>query len=1078
MPLRRRLTLFACLLPALGSLTVGSLTLLAPASARAQGAPTWQLGVAYAMDIAMDAPAHRFTGRQTLTLRNGSPDTLRTVYYHLYFNAFQPTSLMAQRNRELPDPDARVVPRIFGLKPDEIGYHRVGSLTQDGAPVTFRVDDTILRADLARPIPPGGQAVFTMAFESQVPLQTRRSGRDSREGIDFSMSQWYPKLANYDARGWHADPYIGREFYAPYGTFDVRITIPAEYMLGATGVLANAAEIGHGYGRDTTRTAPRGDTRPITWRFVAENVHDFAWAADRDYVHDRIAGPNGREYHLLYQPAFAAGWTFLRGFVPRIIAAFEARVGPYVWPQFTVAQAGDGGMEYPMMNFITGGRTPGSLIGVTAHEAAHEWFYGMLGSNEADYSWMDEGFTQWLENEGVAEVFGVPTGQTDATRAIVALQESGLFEKLNQPADWYETNRAYSSAAYNGGSMLLDLLGYVIGDSARDAGLRRYYRENLLRHPQPADVERAMEAAGGVELDWLFHQVANSTYRMDYAVEGVRARGANTEIRLERRDRMVFPVDVKLTMDDGSLRYVTIPTSEMGGAKRTPAGWTAVEPWGWTRERYTLTVPGRVRTVQLDPEQRAPDYNRLNDADRTPVRAAFLAPLAPTHEAYTVSYRPLAVYAERFGPGVGLRAQGGYWLNRFNTRAMLTVYPAAFQPERLQPDDDDAPAAEIRWPHLKRRSAFDGFDYALAHESGVPRISPQTRLALTLDKRLGLLQNRLALAHTFGRFAALGRSRGTLTLAATHFLQPSVRAFSVDGFSVFRGEQVVYGTAAYEAGRGDNRVRLALDLGSSLRNQLGIAFANEFGPIGFETDSRQSATRLTLDAQKTAAVGPLQGRARLAIGLGPNNLAFHRQFRLGAAPFEDVWRSAAARQFSAAWVNAEDQVPFQAFSGVGPVGYAVPVSDPEVPCGIVGPCPPPSRRPGQPAGNTPVGTKMLAGSVAIALPRFTNAALAPFTVEAFSGAGLLWGANTLANDGLAARPSRFALSNVVADAGVGVTFDVGGLARLGRWSAQSDVLRGLKVAAKFPLWLSDPDLVSADEDEFAFRYLFGVQLGF
>ena len=210
--------------------------LLPTGAARAQGTPEWQQRVAYEMDIDVDAPAHRFTGRQRLTYTNNSPDTLRQVYYHLYFNAFQPTSMMAERNRHLPDPDPRVVPRIWNYAPDEIGYHRVSSLTMDGAPAPFRVDDTVMRVDLPQPIAPGASAVFAMAFESQVPLQTRRSGWKSREGIDFSMAQWYPKLAAYDSRGWHAEPYVGREFYAPFGTFDVRITRPADFLTGTPNV--------------------------------------------------------------------------------------------------------------------------------------------------------------------------------------------------------------------------------------------------------------------------------------------------------------------------------------------------------------------------------------------------------------------------------------------------------------------------------------------------------------------------------------------------------------------------------------------------------------------------------------------------------------------------------------------------------------------------------------------------------------------------------------------------------------------------------------------------------------------------
>jgi len=267
------------------------LALVSTSPAWAQSPQQWAQRVEYDMNVTLHADTHQYTGRQTLTYTNNSPDTLRTVYYHLYFNAFQPTSMMAMRNRDLPDPDGRIVPRIFNLAPDEQGRHRVQSLSQDGQSVSYDIRDTVMRVDLAEPIPPGTSTTFRMRWRAQVPLQTRRSGRDSRgDSIDYTMTQWYPKLAEYDERGWHADPYVNREFYAPYGTFDVEITLPAEYTIGATGQLQNPNEIGHGYALDGTGTWRPADDPPeadsLTWHFRAENVHDFAWSADPGYVHD------------------------------------------------------------------------------------------------------------------------------------------------------------------------------------------------------------------------------------------------------------------------------------------------------------------------------------------------------------------------------------------------------------------------------------------------------------------------------------------------------------------------------------------------------------------------------------------------------------------------------------------------------------------------------------------------------------------------------------------------------------------------------------------------------------------------
>jgi hypothetical protein len=240
--------------------------------------PYWQQRVEYNMKIDFDVEKHQFEGQQELTYYNNSPDTLYRAYWHLYFNAFQPGSMMDVRSRTIPDPDKRVSSRIFRLSPEEIGFHKINRLTQNGEPLNFKVQNTILEVVLDEPIPPGSSSRFEMNFESQVPVQIRRSGRNNEEGVDYSMSQWFPKLAEYDEMGWHTHPYVGREFYAPWGDYEVHITIDEDYVIGATGVLQNPNEIGKGYEENGTTVAPARKGKR-TWKFSAENVHDFVWGA-------------------------------------------------------------------------------------------------------------------------------------------------------------------------------------------------------------------------------------------------------------------------------------------------------------------------------------------------------------------------------------------------------------------------------------------------------------------------------------------------------------------------------------------------------------------------------------------------------------------------------------------------------------------------------------------------------------------------------------------------------------------------------------------------------------------------------
>ncbi len=240
------------------------------------------------------------TGKQKLVYTNNSPETLDRVFYHLYFNAFQPGSEMDVRSRTIADPDGRVKDRISKLDEDEIGFIKVNSLMQDGKNLTYEVAGTVLEVELAQPIAPGERTTFMMDFKGQVPVQIRRSGRNNKEGVALSMTQWYPKMAEYDFEGWHADPYIAREFHGVWGDFDVTINIDKDYTIGGTGYLQNPKEIGHGYDGPSMKPG-KAKKGKLSWHFKAPNVHDFTWAADPDYVHDIIKGENDVDLHFFYK---------------------------------------------------------------------------------------------------------------------------------------------------------------------------------------------------------------------------------------------------------------------------------------------------------------------------------------------------------------------------------------------------------------------------------------------------------------------------------------------------------------------------------------------------------------------------------------------------------------------------------------------------------------------------------------------------------------------------------------------------------------------------------------------------------
>lgn len=578
----------------------------------------WQQRVEYDMEIDMDVSTHQFQGKQKLTYYNNSPDTLDRVYYHLYFNAFQPGSMMDIRSRTIADADQRVRDRIFYLSEDEIGYLRVQSLAQDGKKLNYNIEGTILEARLVKPILPGGKVVFNMEFTGQVPLQVRRTGRDNAEGIDYSMAQWYPKLAEYDVEGWHANPYVGREFYGIWGSYDVKIKIDSSYVVAATGYLQNPQEIGHGYEQSGQKVKrPKGNT--ITYHFKADNVHDFVWAADPDYKHTIAQVPDGPELHFFYQTdTLAEQWERLPEFTIEAFQYMNNTFGRYPYRKYSVIQGGDGGMEYPMATLITGHRSMQSLIGVTVHELIHSWYQGVLGTNESLYPWMDEGFTSYASNRTMAHLFGSNNPHASSYAGYFALVESGDEEPLTTHSDHYSTNRAYGLAAYAKGAVFLHQLSYIIGQEALDRGMQRYFNEWKFRHPTASSFKRVMEKTSGIELDWYFEYFVNSTRTIDYGIKSVEDKGEATHVTLERDGLMPMPLDVLVTYQDGRQELFYIPLRIMRGEKENERdiNRTALQDWPWTYPTYLMVIPDEfdnIEKIEIDTSMRMADVNRSNN---------------------------------------------------------------------------------------------------------------------------------------------------------------------------------------------------------------------------------------------------------------------------------------------------------------------------------------------------------------------------------------------------------------------------------------------------------------------------------
>ncbi len=613
----------------------------------------WQQSVKYTMNIDVDTLTNRFSGTQILQYQNNSTDKLDKVFYHLYWNAFQPNSSMDVRSRELgkqiingrQDWDGRVKDRILNLKENEIGYQKIKSLKMNGVTQTFKYHETILEVNLTTPISPKSMVTFEMEFEAQVPLQVRRSGRDNpNTGVRYSMSQWYPKMCEYDYEGWHPTPYVAREFYGVWGDYDVTIKIDKSYKIGGTGMLVNAKEIGWGY--DTAATELKKiATNKRTWHFKGEKIHDFVWAADPDFKHLSKKMPNGPMLHVIYNyipnnPQNDTAWKKVLDAASTVLPFIESHFGKYPYPQYSFIHGGDGGMEYPMATLMSS-----ASIGTAFHEWMHSWYQMILGTNESLYAWMDEGFTSYGEelvsnfyehktsiaeyedalkenpsNEKLKKLIqSLPENHCGAYANYFSLVNSKLEEPMTTHADHFNNNFAYSVDAYSKGQVFMEQLGYIIGAKKRDEVLLSYYNTWKFKHPNATDFIRIAEKVSGLQLDWYKEYWVSTTKTIDYAIDSLWEENGATKIRIKRVGQMPMPIDLKLTFKDGTSEMHVLPLNLMYGSKSAEnvnQPNIIEEAWKWTHPTYTVSIDKKLTTLtkaEVDPSKRMADVERKNN---------------------------------------------------------------------------------------------------------------------------------------------------------------------------------------------------------------------------------------------------------------------------------------------------------------------------------------------------------------------------------------------------------------------------------------------------------------------------------
>ena len=585
----------------------------------ASGAPGpdyWQQRADYVIRATLDTAGSVIRGTERIHYANHSPDTLTFVWVQIEQNIFAQNSITYTLNQP---------PLHFagGAVFDFTGKGFIGGITIErfttaGKELRRTAYGTMMRVELSRPLPPRGVIDFDVAWHFPVPPYG--GGRMGRIGARlYEIGQWYPRLVVYDdVHGWNPLPYIGAgEFYLEYGDFDVSLTLPAGFVVAATGTVANPLVVWGPTARARLARARRSAERvqiitkaeaeantgkrvpgTKTWRFTARNVRDFAWAASPDFRWDASSW-SGILIQTFYRPG-ATPWEEANKMAWFTIKHFSETWGTYPWPHATTVEGLVEGMEYPMLTFVPSIEKREDQFWVLAHEFGHEWFPMLVGSDERRYPWMDEGFNTFIDYGSAEGYFrGTAYGDTVRSELLGAYRVSAVPGNEQPLIDRPVEQRDLAWAAYQKPALMLTILrDAVLGQEPFERALREYVRRWKFRHPQPADFFRTIENVSGKELDWFWREWVYTTARLDQAVDSVTQAGDTALVYLSNRAQMVLPVTLELRYADGTTETRRFP----------------IEMWN-LGSKFTARVGTAkpVAGVVVDPKETYPDIDRANN---------------------------------------------------------------------------------------------------------------------------------------------------------------------------------------------------------------------------------------------------------------------------------------------------------------------------------------------------------------------------------------------------------------------------------------------------------------------------------
>lgn len=649
----------------------------------------WQQDVHYVIDVYFDDEKEVIQGKEELTYWNNSPDTLFKLYMHLYQNAFTPNSFAHELRKQ------GGVQTVFGA------YEKAGlgttieSVSVNGKRTNFSIDNTILIIELETPLAPGRKLKLNTGFSTYFDKGDegnirRRMKSFYHNGVKhFNAVHWYPRMCVYDRKfGWTTDQHLGKEFYGDFGTWDVRLNLPTQYVLEATGSLVNREEAMPEDLREKLDISnfqkPSGTiTQPIPadgsrreWIFHAENVHDFAWTADPTYRIGEVVW-NGISCIALVQEPNAHRWQQTAQFVAEVVEIYSKDFGMYAYPKIVAADARDG-MEYPMIT-LNSGNWPGHQY-VISHEVGHNWFFGMIGNNETYRASLDEGFAQFLTSWSLKKVNANSDGLT--------IEDGVVFNRYFQHVSTANTARLnthsdhfYSAERHGGGysqvyfktAAMLYNLREILGEQLFLEAMQHYVGQWKICHPYWEDFRQSIIDYTRVDLNGFFDSWIEKNQTIDYAVRSVRTKRDTTVIQLKRNGEISMPLTVSVTDENGADHYYYIPNGYF--VKKTDATvlpkwvtWDALYP------TYEFRVPFKAKQVEIDPGGRIADVNRLNNKRRAEVHFKFnkFRAIRGSHRRYEAGWHPELWYNHVDGIKVGAAFSGNYF--NYHHRVDVAVF--------------------------------------------------------------------------------------------------------------------------------------------------------------------------------------------------------------------------------------------------------------------------------------------------------------------------------------------------------------------------------------------------------------------